>query len=507
MTSATVGPARTSQIDISPSPAALLQSMRGLGYTPETAIADLIDNCLAAGAGRVSVWMDWGDGDPVIQIRDDGRGMTPAQIQDALRFGGRGPDEARSADDLGRFGLGLKTASLSQGRRLTIAAYGSANLTVAELDVDDVAGSGCWSATVLAAPPAGPLTSAFLSYGKGALVTVGRMDPQAALWKLDRNAFNAKVADVKAHLAMTFHRFLSGEVRRMSLELNGRPIAPWDPFCRWHDATYPMPRDRASSDGISVQVKPYVLPHRDRFATDAAWEAAGGPGGWTERQGFYVYRGNRLVSAGGWLGLGGARAWTREESSKLARISIDLPTSADAIWRIDVRKAVARAPAGVRGRLTDVAAECRRRAREVFAWRGSPVRSPRGTRSEDAPSPWVAVGTAGSLRYRISRDHPVIRQLRLRSGDEPAFEGMLKLIELSVPVERIWLDVSDSGGATVPTISADDEQPLIESLAALILSVPSDNNLHDRVDALLHAMRLNDERLRTSILKRLGDDA
>src|SRR5262249_56049932 len=92
----------------------------------------------------------------------------------------------------------------------------------------------------------------------------------------------------------------------------------------------------------------------------------GGPEGWNAQQGFYVYRQRRLLSAGGWLGLGGTRTWTREESSRLARIRIDIPNTADRDWRIDIRKAIARPPDAVRKRLQDIADDVRRRAREVF---------------------------------------------------------------------------------------------------------------------------------------------
>jgi len=131
-----------------------------------------------------------------------------------------------------------------------------------------------------------------------------------------------------------------------------------------------MRSERIRYSGASLFITPYILPHRDRFANDAEYEAAGGPGGWNARQGFYVYRARRLLVPGSWLGLGGARAWTREESSRLARIEIDLPVDMDVDWRIDVRKSQARPPGSLRARLTAIAEHCREQAREVFVWRG-----------------------------------------------------------------------------------------------------------------------------------------
>src|SRR5207248_3322441 len=140
----------------------------------------------------------------------------------------------------------------------------------------------------------------------------------------------------------------------------------------------------------------------DRFANEAEYEEAAGIGGWGERQGFYVYRQKRLLVPGGWFGLGGARAWTREESSRLARIAVDLPAALDSDWRIDVRKSQARPPGSMRARLTAIAVLCRDQAREVFAWRGHRARA-QAARSNDQPV-WVAA-SGGASRYRINRDH------------------------------------------------------------------------------------------------------
>lgn len=107
-------------ISISPNASALIGSLRGLGYSPETALADLIDNSITAGASTVAIDLQWNAGAPIVAILDDGRGMGDERLADALRLGGDGPDSQRAVNDLGRFGMGLKTASLSQSRRMTI---------------------------------------------------------------------------------------------------------------------------------------------------------------------------------------------------------------------------------------------------------------------------------------------------------------------------------------------------------------------------------------------------
>lgn len=105
-------------INLSPRPSALLESLRSIGYTLETALADIIDNSITANSSSISVRFAWNNGDPWIAIIDDGDGMSNDELINAMRFGSRNPVEKRAKNDLGRFGLGMKTASISQCRHL-----------------------------------------------------------------------------------------------------------------------------------------------------------------------------------------------------------------------------------------------------------------------------------------------------------------------------------------------------------------------------------------------------
>ncbi|HLZ79037.1 MAG TPA: ATP-binding protein [Sphingomonas sp.] len=492
-------------VEITPSPHALLRSLRGLGYSPETALADLVDNSLAAGARQVSIRLDWREGNPLVEILDDGAGMGFERLVEAMRFGGAGPDAERDSSDLGRFGLGLKTASLSQCRELTVASRHDGEVARLAWDVDRV-GEG-WCADAPEVSPPGELAAAFESAGNGTLVSWSRMDRLGGLWGLDRDTFNERIADIRAHLAMTFHRFLSGEARRLAIRVNGLALAAWDPFCRSHNATTAMPRDVIRGTDGAIIARPYILPHRDRFANEREWEEAGGPGGWVERQGFYVYRGDRLVSPGGWLGLGGARAWTREESSRLARIALDLPVSMDEVWRIDIRKSVARPPAWARARLAGLGADCRRRAREVFAWRGGgPSRKHRRAEPDGEAWPWEARAGKSVPRYRVRRDHPAIAAVADLLGDDAALlEGLLSAIELTVPVERIWLDVAEQGGAEPAKPAATEIVELAAPLATLVRSMNNTNDIEDHLESVLRSLGITSPALRAAVVRKLGE--
>jgi hypothetical protein len=488
-------------VEITPSASALIESLRGLGYSPETAVADLVDNCIAAGTRDIELDLNWNDGEPSMALLDDGTGMDRFTLGEALRFGGAGPAAQRKPTDLGRFGLGLKTASLSQCRRLTIISRRDGQTCTLVLDVDVVAERG-WLAFAPTELPQHPFVSKLAQFAHGTLVLWDRMDSLGGLSGLDKQTFYLRLQDIRAHLGMVFHRFLDGDAQSIRISMNGRLVKSWDPFQPAHPATTEMPSERIRHAGSSFSVKPYVLPHRDRFANEAEYESAGGPGGWAERQGFYVYRGKRLLVAGSWLGLGGVRTWTRDEASRLARIQVDLPTELDRDWRIDVRKSQARPPGALRARLTAIAGRCREEAREVFAFRGQGPRL-RGA-PHTTPAMWLATQGQNGTQYRINRDHPVIVACRESGAGVRPLNAVLSIIERSVPVERIWLDVSESEGAEVPTLDAEEIAQLSDQLAELGRTLPSNITLDQRVEALLLNLPGDLTKLKSELIRKLG---
>lgn len=491
-------------ISIQPKASALIGSLRGLGYSPETALADLVDNSITAGASSVNIDIQWNDGAPVAAIIDDGAGMNELTLADALRLGGNGPHGFRADSDLGRFGMGLKTASLSQSSSFTVVTKTQETINTASIDVSVVEAQG-WIAVIPEILPVHAFVDELHVKPSGTVIIWDKIDELSGLAGLPKEAFYLRLEDIRAHLGMVFHRFLNGDAPRLSIALNGRPVKAWDPFQAAHPATTEMPLERIRHAGSAFVVKPYVLPHRDRFANETEYNAAGGPGGWGARQGFYVYRGRRLLVAGSWLGLGGSRTWTRDEASHLARVMVDLPTGLDRDWHIDVRKSQARPPGAVRARLTAIAGRCREEAREVFAFRGQGPRL-RGA-PHTAPSVWLATQGPTGTRYRINRDHPVIVACRQAVAGTRPLNAVLSIIERSVPVERIWLDVSEAEGAEVPTLDSEEILQLADQLAELGRMLPETMTTDQRIDALLLNLPGDLTELRKTLTRKLGEDS
>lgn len=427
--------------DAPPRAVAMIEALRGLGYSTATALADIIDNSIAAGATTVDLTFVWNGRQSTVRIEDDGHGMTAAGLDSAMRLGQKSPLDQREENDLGRFGLGLKTASFSQCRRLTVATIGADGLQCLRWDLDVLAASTDHGWRLLEGPDASAeaLVADFGMRSKGTLVLWEILDRIVSEGFREQD-FLDLIDRVERHLAMVFHRYLEGSRPLLRLRIAGKAIAPWDPFLSGHPAK-PWHSPPASPPGVTgVEVECHVLPHKDRLSAKE-FEAAQGPDGWTAQQGFYVYRNKRLLVAGSWLGLGQGRGWTKDEAHRLARIRLDIPNSADAAWKIDIRKSTARPPVEIRKWLAKLADDTRARARRAFAMRGQ---APRSRSGEEVAQVWESRHGAGGMRYRIDTSHPAVRAvLDDAKGLAPQVLAMLRVIEETVPVQRIWIDTAE----------------------------------------------------------------
>lgn len=416
----------------------MVEALRGLGYSAATALADIIDNSISADARKVDLCFAWNGSASFVSVLDDGSGMSEDELDAAMRLGDKSPLDPRSPKDLGRFGLGLKTASFSQCRRLTVASTRNGRLSCLRWDLDVLARSADDGWHLLEGPHPGSevLLDPLIAAGQGTIVVWEEVDRIVTPAATEQN-FLDLVDDVERHLGMVFHRYLASS-DEFQITINGRRVKAWDPFLRGHSATWTSP-NQPLPGGVEVQC--HVLPHKDRL-TDEQEQSAAGPHGWTAQQGFYVYRNRRLLLAASWLGLGQGRSWTKEEAHRLARIRLDIPNSADADWNIDIRKSTARPPVQLRSILTKLAEDTRFRARRVFAHRGKRVSTTPGQEIEQA---WRTDHLASGIRYRIDREHPAVKTVLDDAGDLAGLiMAMLRVVEETVPVQRIWLDTAEA---------------------------------------------------------------
>lgn len=419
---------------VEPHADALIESLRAFGYTPASAIADLIDNSISAGARNVWLEFSWAGATSRISIRDDGRGMIPDALVSALRPGSLSPTEHRDRNDLGRFGLGLKTASFSQCRRVTVATRASNSpLVIRRWDLDYVSQQKEWRLLHGAAP------------GSEELIKVHEPTGTDVLWEvLDRivgstreddkqahGRFLSMIDEVESHVAMVFHRYMT-RAKGVTIWINDRKVKPWDPFLSHEPATQRLAESRLSLNGETMIVNPYILPHHSKLSKKDHKSAAG-PRGWNAQQGFYVYRNDRLLLTGDWMNLG----FQKEEHHKLARIAIDFPAALDHEWNIDVRKSRARPPGALRDELRGIARKTRERASEVYRHRGKAL----VREAQPDAFVWTQKLKQGSIEYQLNRSHPLIKQaIDSADGNRKLLNAVLQLIEQTVPVPLITLN-------------------------------------------------------------------
>jgi hypothetical protein len=448
--------------EVAPDASQIFESLRAGGYTLATAIADIIDNSIAAPCRNIRLRFEWDGDNSWISITDDGKGMSEDELVNAMRLGSRNPLEERDPDDLGRFGLGMKTASLSQARRLTVITRPNRKSTfVRRWDLDHLAKPDVkgWQLLRTPHPDTGSLSRHLDKLETGTVVLLEILDRVISVGSENEiegteDYWVSEVALVRQHLGMVFHRFLTDPPeKKIKIFINDNLIEPWDPFCKDLDATQLFPAESNSDFKGIVEVKGFVLPHRDRFdlhdnaRSKELHHAASGPEGWNAQQGFYLYRNRRLIIPGDWLKLGpGRNGWNQEEHYKLARIQVDIPNTMDGEWKIDIKKSTAEAPQVLQAWLTGLAKTVREKAKNVYAHRGG--RTPRKTENTTSHShPWVTrTRSDGNFSYRIDRKHPLFQTLieSLTADDKQELETLLRLIEETVPVQRIWIDTADN---------------------------------------------------------------
>jgi histidine kinase/DNA gyrase B/HSP90-like ATPase len=480
----------------------LIEAMRAIGYSFQSALADIIDNSIAAGAKTVQVRFSPYD-EPYVAIIDDGCGMLPDVLTGAMRHGSTDPLQPRAAADLGRFGLGLKTASLSQCRRLTVVSKVGSTISARRWDLDVISKRKDWVLLGLSENQIArlPQFGELANLETGTLVLWQAFDRLAAGELSIESAIGERMDAARSHLSLVFHRFLNPEkpVNATKLFLNDNPVAPIDPFLTSHRGTQPMPEEEITIGTEKVRVAPFILPHISKL-TPADLAVAGGEEGLRRNQGFYIYRNRRLIIWGSWF-----RLIRQEEITKLARVRVDVPNSLDHLWTIDVKKSAAYPPQPVRDRLKNIIARITDGSRRVYTFRG------RRTNGEEVVHSWQRSVTRTGIEYLINRDHPLVKALEAVT-DENAWglvHRLLRTLETTFPLDSLYADMaSERRPAMSNSMSKYDELlslastmldalgPSSEYAKKLIESLPSIEpfSLHPQDAALIQRKLINDYR-------------
>jgi histidine kinase/DNA gyrase B/HSP90-like ATPase len=448
---------RRNELEVIPSARRLVHSLRDLGYDFSQAVADIVDNSIAARASRVTVDIEFESDDSWVCIGDNGKGMTPDRLREAMRFGSAGEYEA---DDLGKFGLGLKSASLSQCRRLTVASRTSkerARVTAYSWDLDHLESKDRWEVlpTAMSDLP-GPIQDR-LQNTTGTVVFWQRLDRilgyKHPYGESAKRQILLMCRELELHLGMVFHNFLAGGIKRrpLSISLNGNKVAAWDPYCRSEPKTRALGRLKIPLvlDDVAGEVvlEPYVLPPQSKFSSPEAFHRAGGPAKWNLQQGFYIYRANRMIQSGGWCHL-----QAPDEHTKLARVSLSFSPALDEAFRVNVTKTRVYLPSQIRAEVQKAIGPVLKLARSSYtasATGDSGLGSMEGEASRGLGSPDGHVRNSGPTMSETTAGG-----VRVGSPD-PLRSGRLEADELLT---------FDQWSARVLQSTTNEERPLLETI-------------------------------------------
>jgi hypothetical protein len=416
---------------------AMVNSLRSMGYDLSMAIADLVDNSITAKASNVFIDYGWRGSRSWVRISDDGVGMSEERLKEAMRLGSNDPAEMRDPEDLGRFGMGLKTASFSQCRLMVVGTKNvDGKISMRFWDLDHLIETNRWEMGIEPDEDQKHLLEPLRIVEHGTVVLWTRMDRiiQDDAETDDEKAgsfFLKRFLEVRSYLEMVFHRYLVPP-HNLKIRIGTELLKPWDPFLLSNTYTQRLASERYE-DG-TVAVNPYVLPHVSHRPGNET-ERGAGPRGWNAQQGFYVYRNDRMIISGGYLDLG----LKQEEHYKLARISVDLKNLDDREWAIDIRKTSIVPPDRLRSEMGRIARATREKAMKVYRARtGSPRKS---SGEMEIHEVWLRRRMGDKIIYTINRDNEVIARISSEIKPPRAWINKLfQVIETSLPHRRIIMD-------------------------------------------------------------------
>ena len=432
-------------IEINPSPSSILGSLRSIGYDLKTALADIVDNSISADATDIEIVnndlksgaskLEW------IAIVDDGFGMTREEIGEAFTLGGKGIESVRLESDLGRFGLGLKTASFSQCKRLTvISKTKSSEFSSLVFDIDLIDKHG-WkvfdrkdSGSCLEKIKSRLKNTSFFEAESWTVVLWENLD------KVEVNNYQTyyrQLEQVMEHFSLVFHKF----EKSLSIAINNTEVEFWNPF---EGATSTEEKEISfDSKGNKFKLIGHVLRHKSEFENESEYRQQSKVGTFFQNQGMFIYRKRRLIYRGGWLGM-----FNREHHYILGRVEINLSNSfaSDTTWDVNISKSSVRIPKFAEASLRPECSSILSTANNTFRFHGGIKKHKIRTKTtEKNIEPIWNFGSKGNKTgvkdfYSINKKHALyVEHLNsLSIGQKEEFKNLIRFIESYLPVDNIF---------------------------------------------------------------------
>lgn len=487
----------------------LMGSMRFMGYSFCDAVADVIDNSISAGAKNIRVlFPKTPDESPFVGILDDGHGMSDKELLRAMCYGSQSNEKDREENDLGRFGLGMKSASLSQCKIMTVVSRKNNITSAYRWDYDEVSknsNGGKWYVLKLSEDEIKelPCYEEFSNNESGTLVVwedfdvIRKANGGQVFQPLTKHRDEltgrkgASIHDYKpGHLALIYHRFIKED--KIKIFVNYGEIKPLDPFLENRSVMSHAPIKQPLKDSHGnkqyIKITPYTLPFITSLS-DEEKELIGGAENMNKMQGYYIYRGKRLIKYGTWFGL------PRHEVSKYGRVKVDIPNSMDDIWKVDVMKRSATIPTELKNLLDKTINDLIGKSTKQTNHRGRDVTS----KKEKQVFVWNRLeARKGFYSYSINRDNYFIQAVLqgLPDDQKSKVEMMLSEIERNIPIHQMHLD-HDVNKIDTESDKEDISDLLEQAIMAVEWQHVMGKNYQDAVNSILTAEQFrNSEELK-----------
>jgi len=422
--------------DLSPDPKSHIRTLMRIGYTLPSAVADIIDNSITAQSNSIEIYAPPGLDNPLISILDNGIGMSSKELIVNMKIGCKDPNEERGPNDLGRFGSGMKTASFSQARRLTVISKKKGeSITAAVWDIDRIEHSNSWQLEVL--------EESEIKLIPG--VSLNSESPQGTqiIWEkltcLHKGShvisqdedLADQLTELGNYIGLYFHRFLERK-NKLSIFINKKRVEGIDPYMRNTNGYQEGPSEKLRCKEGYISIQTHVLPHFNQM-NPKDLEKMGGAEGVAQNQGVYIYRSERLIIAGSWLGLA-----KNSQLGALARVQVDVPTSIDHEWSTDVKKSSLQLPGRIKKELKRFLSDPIKRSKRTHTYRGD---------VETANNFWKIIEdkNKNTITYQVDTSNNELVKL-LSYFDKESIKtmlGYLKQLSSNLPIHHIYEKMSE----------------------------------------------------------------
>lgn len=446
-------------IQILPKALSLIESMRSIGYSFATALADIIDNSISANATKIDIFLRQFNGQNYIQIIDNGMGMTKDVLINAMRIGSENPKEERNSNDLGRFGLGLKTASFSQCRLLSVVSKKDEKIYGLQWDLDLVSKSDRFEVIEMSEVSISTLPNIELLTNNscGTIVQWEIFDRISDATKNLTDELSDMMNVTIEHISLIFHRYLANG---LEIFINYEKVIPKDPFLSKHPATQELKEKIIKIDGKEIELQPFILPHYSRLSAEDK-RMSGKTNEQYKSQGFYLYRNKRLIVWGDYLGLS-----RKTELAKNLRIQVDIPNSLDDIWEIDVKKSYASVPSKIKKNMISAISDGESASKKVNTYRGK-------KEIKKEISIWNFFEERNQGFYlEINKENSIYKEF-VSGLDRKSYDLFLlfiKSLSANIPFQRIYAEISDG-----QEVSRDESDENINSLNSILSEMKKQN--------------------------------